>query len=70
MLTMLKQRSTFRIMSQQTIVWPGNRMPAFEEEYTTRRAFIEAWATAEWDLSVYTMDLYPYKQMLGESRYL
>lgn len=60
------QLSAFHITHEDIEVFSGIKTLAFAEEYKKRLGFIQAWATAETDLSIYTMDLAPWKDMLGE----
>jgi hypothetical protein len=67
LLTLTIQRSTLNILYSNIPVFGGIKTAAFKQEFETRLGFIKAWAEAEHSLSIYTMDSFPWKDMIGVS---
>ena len=59
------QYSTMNILKNGIEVFRGNNSAEFEAEFKLRRGFLQAWADSPDDLTIYTMDLAPFKAMIG-----
>lgn len=54
------------ILKNGVEVFQGINTEEFEAEFKLRCGFLQAWADSPDDLTIYTMDLSPFKAMIGK----